>query len=153
MRAPLGIIRVGCLLAPVALGGCDLAPPYQPPHMVLPASYQGSGPFTLARPQDQLPRGPWWRAFNDPTLDDLEQRLRSNNPDLKAAAEAYTQARDLAGEARAGLYPQLSLGGSLSDNRQSEHRLFRASSTSGLNEEASNVVDAAATWEPDFWDK
>ena len=153
MRTPLRMMRVACLAAPAILAGCDLAPPYQPPHMVLPTSYQGSGPFTLARPQDQLPRGPWWQAFGDPTLDRLEQQLQSNNPDLQAAAEAYTQARDLAGEAQAGLYPQISAGGLTSDNQQSAHRLFRPTATSGPNVEASNVVDAAASWEPDFWGK
>ncbi|HEY1413252.1 MAG TPA: efflux transporter outer membrane subunit [Rhodopila sp.] len=151
MRVLKDFMRTGCLLVPLAVAGCDLAPAYHTPHMVLPASYQGSGPFTLARPQDQLPRGPWWQAFNDPTLDGLERRLQANNPDMKAAAEAYTQARDLAGEARAGLLPQLSAGASLSDNKQSLHRLFRASA--GESTEASNMVDAAATWEPDFWSK
>jgi NodT family efflux transporter outer membrane factor (OMF) lipoprotein len=143
---------VACVLWPAALAGCDLAPVYRPPATVVPASYQGSGPFTLARPQDQLPRGPWWEAFNDPTLDQLESQLQKNNPDLKAAAEAYTQARDLAGEARSGLFPQVSMGGLMSDNKQSQHRLFRVGG-SGETVEASNQVDATASWEPDFWSK
>jgi len=29
------------------LSGCDLAPVYEPPHFILPESYQGSGPFGL----------------------------------------------------------------------------------------------------------
>jgi outer membrane protein, multidrug efflux system len=152
MRLPLNVSRIACLLALTALTGCDLAPAYHPPTLVLPASYQGSGPFTLARPQDQLPSGPWWEAFDDPTLDSLERRLQANNPDLQADAEIYTQARDLAGEARSGLFPQISTQGMLSGNKESEHRLFRVGTT-GPNEEASNQIDVAATWEPDFWSR
>src|ERR1700733_7183383 len=94
LRTPR-LLKLACLLGSASLAGCDLAPAYRPPQMVLPANYQGSGPFTLAQPQDQLPRGPWWQQFDDPTLDQLEGRLQKNNPDLKAAAESYTQARDL----------------------------------------------------------
>ncbi len=119
--------------------------------MILPASYQGSGPFVVARPQDELPRGPWWRLFGDPVLDRLEAELDASNPDLQAAAEAYTQSRDLVGEARSGLFPQLTADLLLSDNRQSAHRLFRGAS--GYTEEASNQLEATASWEPDFWDR
>ena len=34
-------------LGAAVLSGCDLAPVYDPPHYVLPESYQGSGPFTV----------------------------------------------------------------------------------------------------------
>ncbi|WP_428390387.1 efflux transporter outer membrane subunit [Lichenicoccus sp.] len=133
------------------LSGCDLAPVYRPPSMLLPASYQGSGPFVVANPRDELPPGPWWRMFGDPILDRLEAALAASNPTLQAAQEAYTQSRDLAAEARSGLYPQLSASGLLSDNKQSRHRLFRG--TSGFNQEASNEIAASASWEPDFWDQ
>ena len=146
-------MRRGLALALPVLGllsGCDLAPSYRPPAMILPESYQGSGPFVLARPQDQLGRGPWWAMFGDPVLDRLEARLDEQNPNLQAAAEAYTQARDLAAEARAGLYPPLAANAQTSEHRQSAHRLFR-NSTLGENEQSSNQIAATATWEPDFW--
>ena len=144
--------RAYCLASLVLLSGCDLAPIYQPPHLVLPASYQGSGPFVVARPQDQLARGPWWQMFGDPVLDRLEQQLDANNPTLQAAEETYTQSRDVAAEARSGLYPQLSSYGDLSQNKQSQNRLFR-SNRNTVNEETSNEINANATWEPDFWDR
>ena len=131
------------------LSGCDLAPTYRPPHLILPADYQGSGPFVVARPQDQLARGPWWTMFGDPILDRLEDRLDADNPTLQAAQETYTQARDLAAEARAGLYPQLSTEADFTQNKQSEHRLFRG--PGGDNEGTSNQIDATLSWEPDFW--
>lgn len=133
------------------LGGCDLAPTYNTPNYVLPASYKGLPPFAVAHPLDTLPRGPWWHQLNDPLLDQLEQRLTTENPDLAAMAEEYTQARDLAAEARAGLLPQISASGLLSSNKQSKHRVFRNPSSTAPNYDANNMIQAAATWEPDFW--
>src|SRR6201999_4189246 len=95
--------------------------------------------------------GPWWERFNDPLLNQLEQQLTAENPDLAAMAEEYTQARDLAAEARAGLFPQVTMNGLLSDNKQSRHRLFRSDSNNEPNQEASNEILTGASWEPDFW--
>jgi multidrug efflux system outer membrane protein len=139
-------------LGVAVLPGCDLAPVYDPPHYVLPESYQGSGPFTVANPQDALsPRGDWWTMLGDAQLNEYEEQLGRANPTLQAAAEAYTQARDLAAEAQSALYPQVGAQALVSDNKESAHRLFRASSSSGASREASNQIGAAASWEPDFW--
>jgi outer membrane protein, multidrug efflux system len=133
-----------------SLAGCNLAPTYTPPHMALPDSYKGTGPFTLAHPENQLTQSDWWKMFGDDELDRLETRLNAANPDLKAAEETYTQARDIVGEARSQLFPQLSTQAFASRNAQSEHRLFR-NNGAGPNEEASIGYGPALSWEPDFW--
>jgi multidrug efflux system outer membrane protein len=133
------------------LSGCNLAPVYDPPHLLLPESYQGSGPFRVAHPEDVLsPRGDWWTLLGDAQLNQLEDQLGRANPTLQAAAEAYTQARNLAAEAQSGLYPQVSTDALLSENKQSDHRLFRSNPNSP-SQAASNEIGAAASWEPDFW--
>jgi multidrug efflux system outer membrane protein len=132
------------------LAGCNLAPIYDPPHYLLPDSYQGSGAFRVAQPQDALsPRGDWWTLFGDEQLNRLEEQLIRENPNLKAAAEVYTQARDLAAEARSHLYPQIGAQALVSENRESAHHLF--SSSDQPRQEASNVIGGVASWEPDFW--
>jgi outer membrane protein, multidrug efflux system len=137
----------------ILLSGCNLAPVYTPPHFLIPDSYQGSEPFQLAKPDPALSsRGNWWTLFNDPELTRLEEKLASENPTLQAAAEQYTQARDLAAEAQSKLYPQLSANGQLSNNKQSVDRLFRGSQTTP-NVQASNELLGSASWEPDFWDE
>src|ERR1700721_4440893 len=121
------------------LPGCNLAPAYDPPHYLLPDSYQGSGAFRVAQPQDALsPRGDWWSLFGDEELNQLEERLDRENPTLSGAAEAYTQARDLAAEAQSLLYPQIGAQALVSENRESEHHLF--SSINMPKQEASNVI-------------
>jgi multidrug efflux system outer membrane protein len=134
----------------MTLAGCSLAPTYEAPHMLLPASYKGTGPFGLANPQAQLEQGDWWKMFGDDKLNGLEASLNAANPDLQAAEETYTQARDIVGEARSQLFPQLSAQSFATQNRQSEDRLFRVGG-SGPNEEASVGYGAALSWEPDFW--
>jgi outer membrane protein, multidrug efflux system len=134
------------------LAGCDLAPTYHPSDFVLPDSYQGAGPWQVAHPRDQIPRGPWWKAYGNPTLDDLESRI-PQNPDLRAQRESFTQARYLAAEAEAGLYPQVGASYQMSANRQSPHRLFRSPTSTSSLTEASVQPDATASWEIDVWDR
>lgn len=132
------------------LSGCNLAPVYDPPRTLLPESYQGSGAFRAAQPQDELsPRGDWWTLFGDSELNQLENRLVRENPTLASAAEAYTQARDLAMEAQSRLYPQVGAQGLVSENRESAHHLF--STLAVPRQEASNLIQGVASWEPDFW--
>ena len=132
------------------LAGCDLAPVYDPPHTLLPDSYQGSGAFRVAQPEVALsPRGDWWTLFGDEQLNRLEEQLVRENPNLEAAAEVYTQARDLAAEAQSRFYPQIGVQALVSDNRESAHHLF--SSFNQPRQEGSNVIAGAASWEPDFW--
>jgi NodT family efflux transporter outer membrane factor (OMF) lipoprotein len=147
-RCRLAVATLLMLVGPLA--GCSLAPPYTPPQMALPASYKGTGPFALAQPEAQLAQSDWWNMFGDEQLNHLEASLNAANPNLQAAEQTYTQARDIVGEARSQLFPQLSAQAYGSKNRQSEHRLFRAAGA-GPSEEGSLGYGAALSWEPDFW--
>jgi len=134
------------------LSRCDLAPTYEPPRPDVPESYQGPT-FRAARPDAVLsPGGSWWTLFGDAELSKLEEQLQQANPTLQAAAEEYTQARDLAAVAQSALYPQFSTEAQSSQNKQSAHRLFRARSTVGRTRQASQEITGTASWEPDFWD-
>jgi outer membrane protein, multidrug efflux system len=133
------------------VAGCQLAPPYHPPQLILPDSYQGSGPFRKADLDAVLsPRGDWWTLFGDPQLNDLEERLGRANPNLQAAAERYTQARELAVEAQSHVYPRLDAAADLSDNKRSLNSLYRVDG-GGPDQEASNDIGLGVSWEPDFW--
>jgi multidrug efflux system outer membrane protein len=141
--------------AAVSLGSltaCDLAPKYHPDKFVLPASYQGAGPWQVAHPRDEIPRGPWWKAYGNPTLNELEDRI-PQNPDLLAQRESFMQARDLAAEAQSGLYPQIGANLQMSANRESPERLFRSANNTAPFNEASVQLDATASWEIDIWNR
>ncbi len=133
------------------LAGCDLAPRYHVPVVAVPISYKESGAWQVARPADALPRGQWWAVFGDSQLNALEVRIDSGNPTLAAALAAYDQARAYAGEAEAGLFPRLSVGGHINTDRQSDRRPLRGSGQP--NQYLDNGIDAQAQYEVDLWDR
>ena len=135
----------------VLLGGCNLAPDYHVPRVVVSTAYKETGPWKPARPMDNLPRGAWWQQYGDRTLDELEARIDTANPNLAAAVARYDQARAFAAEAAAGLYPQVQLGASLSTNKQSKDRPLRGATQP--NYYGANTLDAIASYEIDFWGK
>jgi outer membrane protein, multidrug efflux system len=140
----------------LSLAGCsdlfptvDLAPTYQPPEYVVPASWHGASPFVEANPSDGELRPDWWTLYNDPVLNNLIDQAMAANPELEAAAERFVQARDMMMRARSQYLPRLGLGFGASDNRASTNALFFPP---GISQEASSVsLGGLASWEPDFW--
>jgi NodT family efflux transporter outer membrane factor (OMF) lipoprotein len=141
----------GLAAAICGLAGCDLAPKYRVPVTKVPVSYKEASVFAPAHPLDGLPRGAWWRAFGDPTLDALEPQIDAANPTLGAQLAALTRARAYAAEARAGLFPTLSIGGHINTDRQSDNRPLRGANEP--NEYLDNAIDAQAHYEIDLWDR
>ncbi len=135
-----------CLLA-----GCDLAPPYQPPKLDIPVVYQEGGPWQPANPSDALPRGPWWRMYQDALLDRLEDQLIGANPDLAAAVDNYDAYKDYALELNSGLFPYVIGGASTTRNHASSQKPWRTTpQTTDFN---NNLVQGHIHYEVDLWDK
>lgn len=127
----------------------DLAPDYQPPRYVVPASWHGASPFVEAKPSDGELRPDWWELYDDPVLSRLVEESMAANADLQAAAERFVQARDVMMQVRSRRIPNIGLGFGASDNRQSVNKLFRGPGES--NHESSVSTGGLASWEPDFW--
>lgn len=139
-------------LLSLALAGCQLAPPYQPPAVAPPPpAFKEEGPWTQARPQDALDRAGWWRLFGDPVLDDLEGRIETANPTLAEAVARYDQARAFAAEAASYQYPSLGLDGEATRNRQSDNRPLRGANQPDFY--ATDTLGAQVDYEIDFWGK
>jgi NodT family efflux transporter outer membrane factor (OMF) lipoprotein len=136
-------------LTGTALSGCSLAPDYKPPAMATPGAYKETGPWQPAKPSDDLPRRDWWQDFHDPTLDQLESKIDTANPDLAASVARYDQARAYVGEASASFLPTVDLSGSATDNRQSAKRPLR--SPNQPNQYGANTLSLQANYELDFW--
>ena len=145
--------RTAALWAPLLgasiLAGCDLAPAYSPPTLTIPTGYKETGPWTQASPRDGLPRGAWWAAFGDPTLDALEARVDTSNPTLAAALAAFDQARALAAQARASTLTTVIATASPAYNRQSANRPLRGANEP--NEYGADTLGAQVDYEFDFW--
>ena len=103
----------------LVISGCSLAPKFEQPKvatpdafkqeaLALPASERGS--WKVGEPAESQPRGEWWKAFGDSTLDQLEAAAMAENPGLQAAAARVLQARAVLGITEADRIPQVSVG-------------------------------------------
>jgi NodT family efflux transporter outer membrane factor (OMF) lipoprotein len=99
------------LLALLSLAsGCTVGPRYSRPAPPAPPpdAWKTQPPWQEAAPKDSIPKGVWWKVFNDSTLDAYEQQLLQANQSLVAARDRLDQARSLARVATAQMFPQVS---------------------------------------------
>jgi len=152
------------LAALTLFAGCKpVGPNYNRPGYTAPSAYKEIGASTAivpppnpsggawqpASPSDGMLRGKWWEIYNDPQLNQLEERVSANNQTLRSAAEVYLAARDQVASARSAFFPTLSAGPSISHDKLSTNRpLSTATSTNNYND---LVLAGQASWQPDFW--
>jgi NodT family efflux transporter outer membrane factor (OMF) lipoprotein len=92
----------------LGLVSCSLAPKYERPPLSIPTHYKEAGKWQRANPTYAVTdRGPWWKVYNDATLNELEERVTFANQNLKAAYARYQQACALAAVARADFFPTI----------------------------------------------
>ena len=146
-----GVSRVpgsGAALA-LLLSACSLAPPLKTPDIPTADAYKEIGPWTRAEPADRLPRDSWWTLYDNAELGELEKRLIAGNPTLAAALANYAQAKALADQARAGLFPTLALSGGVGRNRESINAPLRGPTTPTYYND--NLVGGSVSYELDLW--
>ena len=149
--------RYGMLLLALNLSACssdwlphiDLAPSYEPPQYVVPASWHGETPFVEATPSDSELRPDWWKLYDDALLNSLIEQAMAANPDLQAAAERFVQARDVMMQVRSQRIPQIGLGGKGADSRNHVD-VLKVPGDLALTGPV-GVGAGLASWEPDFW--
>lgn len=154
-------------LAALMLGqGCAVGPDYVRPTVATPVSFK-EGPSVIApdgstwapaKPQDAAQRGPWWKIYQAPELDALEDELNNSNQNIAQAYQNYMAARAQVSQARASYAPTATVqpaftrsgsslgsagGGSLGGATTS---LANARTTSN---DFNFPLDV--TWEPDLW--
>jgi multidrug efflux system outer membrane protein len=129
----------------------------------LASSWRGAGPAP-ALPEQTTPPAPpppvdesahlpanWWSVFGDATLDGLEGRAMTDNPNVRAAAQRLVQAQAQLGVTRANERPSLNVNAGVSNQRTSQNStegiLFGHQSLHGMNYE----VGAGFSWELDLW--
>lgn len=127
-----------CLL----LQACAVTAVKPPEPVEAPATYKESfnGQADATTPVPDA----WWTLFNDPVLNDLEQRVVVGNETLKASVAALASARATLDASQTAVYPTLSAG--LSGNRA-----YTAQSTAQDNPGNSVSLTASAAWEIDLW--
>ncbi len=132
----------------VFAAGCAVGPDYVRPPVEAPAQYKELQGWRTAQPSDALPRGEWWTLFADPELDALIARIDISNQNLRIAEARLRQARALADQARAGLFPTLTANGSATRSKSPSLPNAPSFAAGAVNNFSASLN---ASWEPDFW--
>ena len=132
-----------CAISMLGLSACAVGPDYERPNVELAGQYLESQGWQLATPADHIPRGAWWKIFQDAGLDQLEDRLNQSNQTIAQAAAQYQQSLALLQEAQAGFYPAIGANAGMQ----------RTGAGSGGGDSVSTTYKAAlsASWEIDLW--
>ncbi len=139
------------------IAGCAVGPDYHRPSAPAPATFREA--WQPAQPSDELPRGPWWKAYNDPVLDDLEASAEHSNQTIAQAEAAYRAALAGVTGSRAALFPTLTANASSTKSYNGPGLVGAGSAGSGTGGTgtppgATSKVDRVAVtadWEIDLW--
>ncbi|MGF6568609.1 NodT family efflux transporter outer membrane factor (OMF) lipoprotein [Paraburkholderia sp. GAS333] len=119
MQSPVqkGIAAAAVLTILLTIAGCASTGGVAPQdHSVEPSSLDAGKAIRAANQDAQWPATDWWRAYNDPQLDQWIADAQAGSPTLAAAQARVREAMSIAGVARSALSPQVN--GSLSIQRQ-----------------------------------
>jgi len=165
LRIGRALLRVALATTLLPVMGCSVGPKYVRPPVQSPAAYKelpqagpnGPDSWRTAQPRDGTTRGKWWEAFNDPQLNELEEKASSSNQEIAAAANSFLAARALVREARSQYFPTVTANPSIINSRPSQGQFggVRTGGSSGAGLTVKSYTDYSlpfdASWEPDFW--
>ena len=137
------------LVTVLALAGCAVGPDYRKPDAPVPTTYKELEGWHAAQPRDELPRGSWWEVFGDPELDGLMKRVDISNQNIRAAEARVRQARAVADQARASLFPTVSANASVTRSKAPSLSNQPNFATGAVNNY--NVGLSVPSWEVDLW--
>lgn len=169
---PRQLVRIAAhvmLTATVAVAllqtACVVGPKYARPSAQTPPAFkelsqegaQAESDWKIARPNDAAIRGKWWEVFNEPLLNELEDKTNSSNQNIAAAAASFLAARSLVRQARSQYFPTVSANPSVARSRPSPGQFggLQTGSSSGSGVAVKTFTDYSlpfdAGWEPDLW--
>ncbi len=133
-----------------SLQGCTVGPHYQRASVETPPAYKESEGWKVAQPQDTQLRGNWWEIFGDSQLNTLEDQVNVSNQNIAAAAAAFLTARAMVKEARAQLFPTVTVNPSITYGQGSANSrgsaATGATSTPGTSSATSNATASSSTF-------
>ncbi|MCP1240250.1 efflux transporter outer membrane subunit [Acetobacter lovaniensis] len=132
---------------------CAVGPNYKKPDIQL-TPFHSAAAVDMRQTVDAPNLDEWWKAFHDPELVRIEERVLTQNLDLVAAMGRVRQARGAAEAAVARMLPTLDFDPQASANRLSQEGLIGhvVQTIPGFNRDyRSYDVSGAASWEIDIF--
>ena len=152
LSTPLRAAAAGALSI---LAACNFAPHYDRPKTQPTDTYKEAVPggddaaqgWRTAAPRDAEIRAKWWEMFDDPKLNDLEERVAVSNQSIIAAEANYRAAYAMVLQAQSQLFPTLSLAPSATREKASAAvaGLGGSSSTPGAATGVGSTAGTAAS--------
>jgi outer membrane protein, multidrug efflux system len=107
-------MRLFTLMFAIAIAGCATGPEISPSALpAAPAKFkEGDGRWNQAAPALVPQSGEWWKAFDDPVLDELVARADRDNTSIEVAVGRLAQARALVRSKEADQSVQVDAGAS-----------------------------------------
>jgi len=139
------------LLLSFLLGSCSLAPEYKRPKFEMPKQNDDAILNKYAVKD-------WWKMFNDPVLNEIEDEAILNNADLAIAIHKVDQARAIAGIKRADLWPSIGIQGQaartfVSENTYMMRKMSQAGSLGFESYQNDFKIGGVASYEVDLFAK
>jgi NodT family efflux transporter outer membrane factor (OMF) lipoprotein len=157
MTKSIGPTAVSMLVRPtwicLALAGCMVGPDYKRPDAPAPPAFKELAGWKISQPADGLDKGAWWRVYHDPELDRLEGMVEVSNQTVKQFEAQYRNAVALVAEARAALFPTVSVAPSVTRSAGGGGGGgSSAGFTTGRGAAITQYsITGAVSWEPDIW--
>jgi NodT family efflux transporter outer membrane factor (OMF) lipoprotein len=155
----VAVHRPACILLTLVglvTGACTVGPKYQrpsPPPVpatykeVPPAGFGDAAGWKEAQPNDGVLRGKWWEVFKDPLLNSLEEQVDVSNQNLKQSEAQYRSALATIRVTRAGLFPTVTGGVSVTGAQSSSNLGTGFKSVAAANLQ----LPVQFTYEADVW--
>lgn len=141
IAASLGAVAVLCFI------GCTVGPKYVRPTTDVPADYKETGNWKLAQPSDEITKGTWWKVYQDPQLDALEDQISISNQTLKISQAQFAEARAAVKISRAGYFPTVTGGPSATHYSGTPNAPLATARTAYQD----YIVPVDVSYEPDVW--
>src|SRR5271156_6033210 len=140
-----------CAVAILFFAGCTVGPNYVHPTAEVPADFKETpANWKQAQPSDAISKGKWWEIYQDPQLNELEEKINVSNQTLKAEQEQFAQARAALRITRSNLFPNVSTAPSVSRTHLAPNEpLFNAPTESKDYNTFTIPVDVS--YEVDLW--
>ena len=157
IRLPSNFKVILFLAALAGLAACTVGPNYVRPSAPAPVqdAFKESEGWKVAQPADGRLSGAWWQLFNDPQLTALEEQVVISNQTIAAAEAQVRQARALVQASRAGYYPTVTVGASVTRSQRgvASSTIGGVSTGSGVSNSTAYSLPFDLSWEADVWGK
>ena len=127
--------------------GCSVGPKYVTPTAAVPPAFKEPLPgsfkeFKASDPKDDKLKGKWWEAFGDAQLNSLEEQVSVSNQNVAQAEAQFREARAAIRGARAGLFPTITAGPTVTESHTSANSY---SSIAGITTSAGSGTSTVGT--------